>query len=220
MRTNTARLWIVALSMSALLSGGATAGPVGLSLKANTLGVGADLTVNMGKWLNARAGINYGQFDFAFSMDEADVIGELRWRTIPVLLDWHPTGKQFRFSLGGMFNGNRIGVSADPYEPIKFQGTNYSIDGLDGSIEFDRFSPYLGIGYGNATGDGRFHFACDIGIMYHGKPIVRATVQSSLPPALQEQLDRDFERELDEFRDSISDWRYYPLVSIGFSFSF
>jgi opacity protein-like surface antigen len=198
----------------------AEASPAGVSLKLNTLGVGADLTVNLGTYLNLRGGFNYGQFDTTVLMDEATVIGSLHWRTIPLLLDYHPTGGGFRISGGGMINDNRVALSADPNEPLELQGTDYSVDRLEGSVRFNRFSPYLGIGFGNATGDGRVHFACDFGVMMHGAPRVEARVEASLPPDLQAQLERDLQREVEEFEDDIAAWKFYPVVSLGFSVSF
>ncbi len=212
--------WAGAVSVLGLWASGALASPVGVSLKVNTLGAGADVTVNMGTYLNARAGFNYGQFNLLMSLDEADLDAKLRWQTVPVLLDYHPTGGGFRISLGGVVNNNRIDLSADPYEPLTLQGVDYTIDRLDGRIEFQRISPYFGIGVGNAVGGGRVHFACDFGVMYHGSPRVRAVAESNLPPALQAELDRDLQSEVDDLQDDLSGWRYYPVVSLGFSISF
>ncbi len=198
----------------------AEASPAGVTLKLNTLGVGADLTVNLGTYLNLRGGFNYGQLDTTVLMDEATVIGSLRWRTIPLLLDYHPTGGGFRISGGGMINHNRVLLSADPNEPLKLQGTDYSVDRLEGSIRFNRFSPYLGIGFGNATGNGRVHFACDFGVMMHGSPRVEARAEANLPPDQQAQLERELQREVDEFENDIAAWKFYPVVSLGLSVSF
>ena len=101
------RLFIAVLIMLGS-SAIAQARPVAASLELNTLGLGGDLTINMGKYLNGRVGINYFKYDVLLHLDEADVDGSLRWLTFPVLLDWHPLGGGFRISLGGMINNNEI----------------------------------------------------------------------------------------------------------------
>ncbi len=83
-----------------------------------------------------------------------------------------------------MINQNEIVLSADPNEPIELEDTDYNIESMDGSIEFQTFSPYLGIGYGNAVIPGRVHFTCDFGFMFHGAPQVTATAQATLPADL------------------------------------
>ena len=211
---------MLGLLMAAIPASQATASRAGLSLKATTLGAGADLTLDLGRHLNARAGVNYGRFNVDITLDEADITGGLRWLTVPVLLDYHPAGGGFRFSLGAMVNDNHVALTADAKEPLKLQGVEYSIDRLEGGIDFNRLAPYFGIGYGNVTGGGRLHFAFDMGVMYHGRPKVWARAESSLPPVLEAEMNRALQEEVDELQQDLSGYRYYPVISMGFSIAF
>ncbi len=209
--------WLIAAVMFAGVAG---ARPLGVSLKAGTLGAGGDVTVNLGKKANLRGGINLFNYDDTVDLDEATVDGEIDWQTMSVLLDWHPAGSGFRLSGGVVFNENEISMTASPNDTLEFQGTDYTVQSLDGQVTFNELSPYLGIGYGDAVGgNGRFHFTCDFGVMFHGEPEVslRATAQN---PAIQAQLDQDVQAERDEFQEDIDGFVIYPVVSVGFSFAF
>jgi len=203
-----------------LIAQSASAG-FGITAKAGTLGFGADLTVNLASRFNARAGINSsaGYYKTSMNMDEADVDGELDLRTVPILLDFHPMESNFRISLGAVVNDSEIVISADPTEPIELENTDYDIGNLDGKIKFQRLSYYVGIGCGNAAGrDGRWHFACDFGAIYHGKPEVTASARAS-NPAIQSALNDALETERGEFEDDISVFQWYPVISAGVSFA-
>ncbi|MDI6774209.1 MAG: hypothetical protein QME60_02270 [Verrucomicrobiota bacterium] len=193
---------------------------LGISFKLSTLGVGADIALDLGKHFNLRGGVNYGSYDLNVAMGKADVEGNLLWLTAPILLDWHPAAGGFRVSAGGIVNKNKISLTADPLEPIELDGVEYDIERLSGDISFREFCPYVGIGVGNAVGgDGRAHFACDFGIMFHGAPKVssRAVAASS---AAQDVLDQALQNEVDNLEDDLSGFLYYPVVSVGFSIAF
>lgn len=199
----------------------AGARPVGITAKAGTLGLGADLTVGLvASRLNARAGINGFTYAREFEMEDADVEAELDWMTIPILLDWHPAGGGFRISSGPVINNNEISLSADPNVPIELEDKEYDIAGLDGAIAFDDASFYFGIGYGNAAAsEGRWHFACDFGVMYHGEPdaTASATAQNA---AVQTELNNALAEEVEQFEEDARAFQFYPVVSMGVSFAF
>jgi hypothetical protein len=195
-------------------------GEVGATVKVGTLGLGAEASVGIAPRLNVRAGYNTLSYERDFTMDDADVTGELDWQTIPILLDWHAFGGGFRISAGGVINNNEVLISADPTEPFELQDAAYWIDSLDGKITFDSTSWYLGVGYGNAVDrDGRWHVSCDFGVMYHGEPKVEATAVAQ-DPLIQALLDQDLQKEVADFQDDIKAFVWYPVVSVGVSFRF
>lgn len=189
----------------------------GVTAKIGTLGYGGDLTLSMGRYLSLRGGYNRMDLEADVTLDEADVRGDLNWQTIPLLLDIHPFANGFRISGGMVQNNNELLLSAAPGETLTFDAGDYVVDGLDGIVKFDKTSYYAGIGFGAATGkDGRWHFSCDLGVMFQGEPQVEATAIAT-EPAFQGLLDAALEIELDEYRDDIEFLRYYPVVSIGIS---
>ncbi len=200
--------------------GDASRRTAGVGFKIGTLGWGGDLTLNMGKKANLRGGINLFNYDDTVDLDEATVDGNIDWQTIPVLLDWHPAASGFRISGGIVFNKNEISMTASPNETLNFQGTDYTVQSLDGEVTFDEISPYLGVGYGDAVGGkGRFRFACDFGVMFHGEPdvLLQATAQN---PVVQSQLNKDLQLEKEEFQEDVDRFSVYPVISLGFSFTF
>lgn len=193
---------------------------VALTAKVGSLGVGGDLTFGLGQSVNARVGFNWVNYDRDFDMDEATVEGAVDFLTIPVLLDWHCFGGGFRLSAGPVINKNKVTLSAEPNGILELENTDYQVDSLDGSVTVDDLGAYLGIGYGNAVGsDGHWFFACDFGVMYQGEPSVEATAKAS-NPALQELLNRDLQKEVADFQDDISWFRFYPVISVGLSYRF
>ena len=193
---------------------------VGIAAKVGTLGYGGDLTIGLGQYLSFRGGYNTLALKRDVDLDEATVKGKLAWQTIPLLLDWHPWGQGFRVSAGGVINDNAIKLSADMKQTLELENTEYSVESLDGSITFNRGSLYLGIGYGNAAGtDGRWHFACDFGVMYHGEPEVNAHA-TARDPAQQANLDRDLQMETDNLQHDMKGFQYYPVIAVGVSYAF
>jgi hypothetical protein len=216
------RLCLWAGALAALLPPGVFAEQlgVGVTAKIGTLGYGADLTIGLGPYLGIRGGYNTYAYEREVTRDEATVQGRLDWETIPLLLDVHPFGGGFRISGGPVINNNRIDVTADVNEPLKLEDTEYQIDDLSGSVTFDRTSYYLGLGYGNAAGkDGRWHFYCDFGVMYHGEPQLDAHATAS-DPVVQEALNVALQSEVDKARDDVKSYKYYPVIALGVSFAF
>lgn len=203
----------------------AASGGVGVTLKAGTPGVGADVTVGLHPKFNSRAGFNV--FWYGLKESDTDEMGvtvelqaDLEWLTVPILLDWHPWESGFRFSLGAMMNKNNIALSADT-DSTEINEVDYILrDGVDGEITFNTFSPYLGVGFGNAADTtGNWHFACDLGVMYQGSPQVdlnAVAVNALLQPA----LDADLESEAKELEDEFKEFTLYPVLSFGVSYTF
>jgi len=207
-------------AVGVLLAGSAWAG-VGVTLKAGTLGLGADLTLPLvASNLNLRAGYNGADLTLNVDLTDAKCEGNVKWQTIPILLDWHPAKGEFRLSAGAVINNNEVLLTADPKKPLGLNGTDYVIEGMDGSITFDQVAWYIGIGSGNAAGNGRVHFAFDLGIMFHGKPKAEATATAA-NAALQDAINSDMQVEVDKFqKDTLDKFIIYPVISVGISFTF
>ena len=192
---------------------------IGISGKIGTLGLGADLTVNLGSYLNLRGGYNWLNYERTFDVAEAEVDGELNFGTIPILLDWHPFAGSFRVSGGVVINNNEITLSAKPGEILELEGTDYEVARLNGDVTFDDTAWYIGIGSGNATADGTIHFTCDFGVMFHGTPEISAEAVSG-NPTLQALLNADLQAEVDELQDDADAFTIYPVISFGMSIAF
>jgi len=195
---------------------------IGTAVKVGTTGFGADVTFGLAETMNLRAGLSMLSLSFDFEDDDDDdeLTLNIDLQTIPLLLDWHPWRNNFRLSGGIMLNNNELSLEADAGEEVTLNDVEYRVDSLSMDVAFDTVSPYLGIGYGNAVRQGgRWRFAFDFGVMFHGTPKVTGRAEAS-NPALQERLNRDFDEELEELRDDLSGFTMYPVLTLGLSYRF
>jgi hypothetical protein len=197
-----------------------SAGGVGVTVKAGTLGLGAEATIGVSDYLGVRLGGNGYNYSASQSEEEGTVYGELNLLTYSALLDIHPFGGGFRLSGGGMMNKNKIKLRADLNETVELDGQEYWLSDLKGEVTFNEMAPYAGIGYGNAVGaDGRWHFACDFGVMFQGSPEVSASATAS-DPAMQPIVDDALDKEVADIQDDADSFKYYPVISLGISYRF
>jgi hypothetical protein len=195
---------------------------IGLTLKAGSTGFGGDLTFGMTENLNIRAGFSYltwTQRGVGGDTDQKDVTLDLL--NIPVTLDWHPiTGNGFRISAGVMFNNDRGELSAPAGQSVTINDHDYRVSSLSGKIDFNRFGPYIGIGYGNAADtSARWHFATELGVAYIGSPNV-ALEATALDPAQQGALNNDIAAQINTYEDDVKPFKFYPVLTIGVSYTF
>ena len=91
---------------------------------------------------------------------------------------------------------------------------------MNGSLSFQKVGAYLGIGFGNAASeDSHWHFAMDAGLLFHGGPDVSLSGSTS-NAALDALLAVDLEIEEQDVEDELSDFRVYPVLSLGVSYAF
>lgn len=217
---------MIVVAIAALAGQMVFAEGVGITAKAGTLGLGADLTVGLGEKVNARAGINALSYEFDVgggdddSESSEEIQSELDWQSIMAVLDWHPWGGGFRLSAGVVFNNNEVLLSADVNESIEIGDREYTVSDLTGKVTFDDVVGYVGIGCGNAVSEnGHWHFAWDLGVMFQGVPEVTIEATAS-DPALQNMLNADIEQETGDWEDDLEAFDMFPVLSFGVSYKF
>jgi hypothetical protein len=197
-----------------------SAGGVGLTVKAGTLGVGLDATIGAGDYLGFRLGFNTLNVGPTLEQDEGTIKTDLDWRSYGGLVDIHPFGGGFRISGGALINKNKFKMNADLTKSVSLDGQDYYLNDLSGEVTFSEMAPYAGIGYGNAvSADGRWHFSCDFGVMFQGSPKVSATATAS-DSRIQPYVDDALSREIASIQEDANAYQYYPVISIGISFRF
>jgi hypothetical protein len=193
-----------------------------IAAKAGTLGLGGELTTNLIPQVNLRAGVQWLEFGFSASFGDVDYDMDLDFLNPLVLIDWHPFDGPFRISGGVLFNGNDIGLRAEPGEAVEIGGVTYTpaeLGSLRGDVEWRSVAPYVGIGWGNALGDGgHWGLAADLGVAFTGSPSIdlSATGPISTDPTFRTRLaeeERDIQDELDAFK-------FYPVLSISLFYRF
>lgn len=216
--------WLAAAPATAMAAD--VAGGVGLGIT----GLSAELALGLTESVNLRAtagGLNYG---YDTTEDGIDYDGDLKLSGAGLLADWYPFGGAFHVSLGAMSNGNKFDAQASGSN-LAIGSNNYTVNGqLDAEIEWDKFAPYLGFGWGNPVAkDKKWSFNLDIGLMYTDSP------KSSLS-ATGEVCDQngancqdattypgfqaDLAAEQANLQDSVDDAKFWPVAKISILYKF
>lgn len=207
----------------------AQAADMAISVEAGTTGIGTHLSIPLQKNLNARFGVNYLNYDFSDSTSTVDYDFRMKLQTLDALLDWFPMQDSgFRVSGGLVYNGNKIRATARPTAggTYTLNGTTYAAataGTLDGSIDFRKVAPYLGVGWGNALAkqSGGWAFQAELGAMFQGSPRSNlVNTGCTAPTAVCTQLAADVAAENANLRNDVRSFRAYPVIRLGVSYRF
>ena len=190
---------------------------IGLTAKAGSTGLGADLTVPIiPNWVNLRGGYNWMSFRPSITEGDIDYKADIELQTVPILLDIHPFHGNFRVTGGVFFNQNEMDLSSTASN-VTVGGTTYAGPvSLNANVTWeDEWAPYFGIGYGNAADDNLLDLpiavglSLDIGVFYQGSPDVTLTESTGSVSAA------DLALEAQQIEDDLSDFEFYPVVTFG-----
>ncbi|WP_148717275.1 hypothetical protein [Chitinolyticbacter meiyuanensis] len=192
----------------------------------STLGAGVEYTRRLDEQFNLRVnanGLNYNRSD---TIDDIHYDAKLRLRNAGVLADW-VVNRWLRLSAGLYYNGNKADLSGNPTDGnYTFNGASYpaaAVGDLSGKVDFNTFSPYLGIGFGNPVGsDSNWTFTFDVGVLFQGSPKVSLNAQCSplLSAADCQVLQDNVTAEEDEVRKAAEDYEFWPVVKLGLHYAF
>ncbi|CCQ91209.1 putative Outer membrane protein domain-containing protein [Nitrospina gracilis 3/211] len=191
---------------------------VGITGKAGTTGLGADLTVPLiTNWVNLRLGYNNLTY-FSTSIDDlggVDYEADLEFQDAPLFIDVHPFHGNFRVT-GGVFWLDHDAILTASGN-IRVGNNNYNNASVRADIQHGQdFGPYLGIGWGNAADDNFLDLpvavglSMDLGVIYVGDSEVNLRQLSG--PAISQA---DLNREARQLEDDLSDVPFYPVFTIG-----
>ena len=210
----------------------------------STLGLGGNVVSRITPNFNARVGINAFKLGIDVNETEFDYEGDLNLFNVSTLIDLHPLKNSgFRISGGLVFNDNNIQGSADVSDQVTEELGEVEIDGitidaadlnLGGLITFDNdidlsksVAPYLGIGGGNAVGEGRgLGFWWNLGVVFSGAPEVEinSNISDVVPAVIREEVeaaaDRVLEDEEQDLEDELDFLKVLPVLSLGLSWQF
>ena len=210
----------------------------------STLGLGGHVVKQLTPNFNARVGVNTFKLGIDVEETEFDYEGDLNLFNVSTLIDLHPIKSSgFRISGGLVFNDNNIQGSADVSEQVTEELGEVEIDGttidaadlnLGGLITFDNdielsksVAPYLGIGGGNAVGEGRgLGFWWNLGVVFSGAPEVEieSNISDAVPAPIREEVeaaaDRVLEDEEQDLEDELDFLKVLPVLSLGVSYQF
>lgn len=196
-----------------------------IGVRAGTLGLGLEFSYPISQKLGVRLNADSYKYTRNFNQSDIDYDAKATLKTGSLLLDWYPFASNFRISAGPMYNGNKLGLTGKP------TGGTYTINGatyqasdigtLDGTVDFKKFAPYAGIGYGRPIGSG-LSLTFDFGVVFQGSPqaTLTATCGPTAPPGTCSQLQSDVAAQQQTANDDLKNFRYYPVVTLGLAYTF
>jgi len=190
----------------------------GMGLKAGTTGFGIEAVYGLSDKWNLRGALNGFSYDTDFEEEGIDYDADLRLRSASMMVDWHVFDGGFRLSAGAFSNRNKlVGVAeADDLEI----GDNIYAARAEVDIDWRRFAPYAGIGWGNSLKGGRLSFSTDLGVMFTGSPTARLTATERSGAVDPADFEADVRREEANLNDEISDVKYWPVLTVGVTYRF
>ena len=197
---------------------------IGVTAKFGTTGIGADITIPIvSNWINLRLGYNWLEFRPSINKAGIDYSADVDLETVPLLVDLHPLYGNFRITAGVFYNNSEMSLRATP--PFNIGGQNFPAGSgisLLSTVDWENeFAPYFGIGWGNAADDNfldlpiAIGFSADLGFYYQGSPRVTLS-QVGGAPVPQAALDA----EAAELEDSFSDFKFFPVATVGIHIRF
>ncbi|TJZ72039.1 hypothetical protein [Chitiniphilus eburneus] len=198
-----------------------------LGIDISTLGVGGELTQRINDQFNVRLNVNGLQLNHGDTIDNIRYDADIRLFTAGLIGDWIILDTRFRLSAGVFYNGNKADLTSQPTDgTYRINGITYNADDvgdLSGRVDFNRFSPYLGVGWGNpVAGNDNLSFTVDVGVLFQGAANLRldAHCAPTLSPAQCQELTDDVEAERGKAEDDIKDYRFWPVVKAGLNYRF
>jgi hypothetical protein len=191
-------------------------GGFGVAGHVGTMGVGVDVAVTAAPKIGLRAGGNIMAIEDNLTYSGVEFTAELQSPQFTAMVDLYPAGG-FRLSGGLRYSNSNIVLTAVS-RSVDLGGTNYTLDSLVGTIVTPDISPYVGIGFGNPAAR-KLGFFLDLGVAYQGEPEFQLDAFGSattLPG-----FDTDLEQERQDIEDSLGMYfKFYPVISVGFSIGF
>ena len=194
----------------------------------STLGLGGQVVRKIVPQLNARVGVN--AFGFGFDLEETDIDydADLNLFNVSTILDYHPAkGSGFKLGGGLVFANNNIEGTSTTDQTIEIGDREFSADQLgsvDADIEITRdVAPYLGIGWGNAVGEGKgLGFWFNAGVIFGGSPEIEVSpnISDGVSEEVVAEINEAAEQEEEDLEDELDFISIYPVVSLGFSYQF
>jgi len=216
-------IWTLALAAGLMMpTQNAQAGGLAIAAKASTLGAGVELTTNVVPMLmNVRLQLNGFNYNKTITDTQVTYDGNLKLFTAGAIADIYPFAGKFRISGGLYYNGNKVDITGRPAlgGTFTFNGVTYTsaqVGTVNGTIDFNNFAPYLGIGWGDAISSGSpFGFSFEVGALYQGKPKTSITTSRTVPG-----LSASIAAEKKRLDDALNNFRFYPVVAVGFNWRF
>lgn len=192
----------------------------GVGVKAGTLGIGIEGTWRPLPYIDVRVGANQYDYDDDGSQAGVNYNATLELDTIYATANFHFPLSPFRVTAGLFSNGNEMVMASSENTNFDIGGNIYTaadVGSLSSVTSFSGTSPYVGVGF-DFTVFGKAGLNLDLGVLWQGDPDVMLEADGLLAndPGFQSAL----ESERLELVDEMSDFKAWPVISLGFVYNF
>jgi hypothetical protein len=197
---------------------------VDITPEVSTLGYGAGVGFGFAPLFGVRLAAHTGSYSRDLHKESIAYNGKLKLRNYEGLIDFYAPAGGFRLTAGVVGNNDKIDLASKPGQTITVNGVPYPSDAIGsvtGDVTFNKTSPYAGIGFGHKPSGGRgFGLTFDLGVLYQGSPKLTVQAHPTNPALVPPKFYTDLEAERAKTENDIRNYKYYPVVGIGFSFGF
>jgi hypothetical protein len=213
---------------------------IGMGVKVSLLGAGIEVATPITHRTNLRAGFNMFTYSRTFNKDGIAYDGTLGFKSVEAHYDIFPFAGRFHISPGVLaYIGNPISANASVPGGQSFSlgGTSYYSEGASpvtgkGKINFNQAAPMITVGWGNLVSrreGSHISVPFEIGVAYQGSPKATLNLAGNVcdspgvncrsvasDPNVQSQV----LSEQTKLNNSMSLFKLYPIISVGFGYKF
>lgn len=212
----------------------------GVAVTVGFLGIGGQVAVPLSERTNLRGEGNFFSYNSAsYTNDGITYKGTLKLRSAEMLLDWFPFHGSFRLSPGvEIYNGLNAAanLSVPPGQSFTLNHVSYyssqtvPVTGT-ALLTARKAAPMFTLGWGNIVPrHGHISVPFEVGFIYQGAPKVALTLAGNAcdspgvncrPAATDSGIQANLAAQQKVVSDDIGQYfRFYPVVSLGFSYKF
>ena len=208
-----------------------------LAVKADSLGLGAELATPLARSLNLRVGASLANLGYAFDIDGINYNTAAHLKSGTGTIDWFPRHGGFHISPGVLYLESTVGGSANVPAGHRFSlGDSSYLNSIDdpvggtASLRYSRkISPMLLLGFGNLLPRSGRHLSVpfEFGIAYTGVPVIdvklagtACTTAGCFDAATDPRTQSDLQQELSQINSDLKPYPFYPILSLGVAYRF
>jgi hypothetical protein len=192
----------------------------GIGIKAGTLGLGLEASWQPLPFIELRVGANSYDYQDNGSQAGIDYDATLALQSFYGTANFHFPISPMRVTAGIFANGNEFQMLNDDQQDKNIGGIVFAgsdIGTLESTTSFASSAPYLGIGF-DFTVAGKVGMNLDFGVLWQGEPEVALSASGALSTDAGFQAALELERR--QLEDEVSNFKAWPVVSLGIVYKF
>ena len=192
----------------------------GVGVKVGTLGLGLEASWQPLPYLEVRLGANAYDYDDSGLEAGINYDASLTLESFYGTANFHFPISPMRITAGIYSNGNELYLLNNDMQDkniggIVFPGAGIGV--LESTTSFASSAPYLGIGF-DFTLAGKVGMNLDFGVLWQDEPEVTLSASGTLVGS--PGFDAALALERQQLEDELSDFKAWPVVSLGFVYKF